>query len=824
MRPDSTIPWKAFPAAGIALMLGAGVLWAESTLQSFSLWMAGVGLGLALLGLSQFIGRHRLASLRKLAATLAIAWTCFFAGGLRHSTTSELPGHHIGWLAQAADGATATVAGRVLTAPQTRETRTHFLLATTAYLSPTDSGAVTGKLRVTLAASPWEDTLVPFPSLEPGDLVRLTGRLRPPPPRRNPADFDYGTYLRQRGLYATLSVYEPAAVVRLGHQQVWYRALLHRAREGVRTHLAQHIRAPEARSVLLALTLGDRSGLDEATRQQWARAGLMHLLAVSGLHVMLVGWVFYQLLRPTLLRLGLRWQQMEWVRSVLTLALLLTYVLLTGGQTSVVRAFVMAVLVLGQVVFQRSAHLINTLGVAALIVLMLNPASLFTAGFQLSFAAVAAIALLTPVFERGLPQRWQTHPALRWLTNMVLVSLAATLGTLPVLLYHFGQASFAGLLLNIPAIPLTGGTLLAGLLTIVFGSVPGVGAAFGAAAEVLAGGLLVVAQGGEAGLGWATVERYVTDAWLLGAGVACLGMLAQWPRPRYRWRLLALALALLAGGLWQRVLMERYRPALEVLFFEVGQGDAALVTLPNQRTLLIDAGPRGRFSDQGGRTLLPHLRRYGIDRLDAAVISHPHSDHLGGLPTLLREVPIDRVLDNGLAYGSALYAETQHLLDSLGTPHRMLRAGDTLALDPTVQIQILSPHQPDTSAATANDASVVLRLRYGETCILFTGDAEAAAERMLVDAYAPLLRCEVVKVAHHGSPTSSIPPFVQTTAAEERLRWAVVSVGRNNIFRLPSPAVVGAWEATGAKVWTTGDGGALWLRSDGTAFVPVRWR
>lgn len=756
---------------------------------------------------------RRLVSPRPLLHVVCLAGAVAASAGAHYALQQRLPPDHVAFLVRpyqmGVEAGQATVDGVVRTAPERRPHGIRLQVDATRVITPAGTLGVTGRVQLSVYR-PRADT-VRRPALAVGDRIRVAARLEGRPHPRNPADFDYGRYLARRGLHVLMAA--EASDVDVLHR-ARRTARIERARRYVRTVVDRYVPAPEGRAVLRALLLADRSGIDPQMREAFVRTGLMHLLAVSGLHVLLVGWVSYQLLRPLLARAGTPWAVAEGIRAASTIALLVGYLMLTGAPASVSRAVIMATLLIGGAVLQRSSHTLNTLGVAALVLLALRPAQLFDVGFQLSFAAVGALVTLTPRLDAWWEAAGRRYAGPRWLTRSVTTSLAASLGTAPVLLYHFGYASFAGLALNVVAIPCTALALAAGLLTAALGWLGPAGAVFGAAAAFFVDVLASVASWGEGVLGWSAV-RYRGGPWTVVGLTALLVALAQGPRPRLRWRFVLLALVAANAGGWTAVLADEDH-RLEVLFFDVGQGDAALVRFPSGRHLLIDAGPRTPFTDQGARTILPHLRAHGIGRLDAVLVTHPDADHLGGLPALLRGIPVGRVLHNGDSSSSSLFRETAHLVDSLDLSHRVVQAGDTLSFDPQVRAHVLWP-DPTRRGRSANEGSVVLWLGFGRTSFLFAGDVEREAERELVARYGTLLASDVTTIPHHGSGTSSTPGFVASVVGGERTttRFALVSVSRRNPFGLPVPEVLHRWQKHGAEVTSTAVEGARRITSDG---------
>jgi len=641
-----------------------------------------------------------------------------------------------------------------------------------------------------------------------GDQVCLRARLRQPPQARNPGGFDYRAFLAARGLHGTVSVYRPhqlLSVEACGDPGLHGRVVIP-LRQALRRSLRRHLSGAPA-GLLEAMLLGEKHRIPDEVAASFRGTGLAHALVISGLHVGLVTVFFFTAFR--LARLP------DPAACLATAAVLVFYAFLTELQAPVVRASIMGGIVLIGRFLQRRADVYNSLGVAALIILSCWPASLTSLSFQLSFSATLAIVGLHGPLIALLPQAWRREDQWlgKWLISPLCVCVAAQVGTGPLIAHHFQQFAPISLVANLVVVPLLGLVVSVGILGTITGAlVPVVGLPFQACAYLAVRALIAVVDG-LARVPFASVQ---TPSPGVPALLACgLGAFLLARAPAARWArkgLVFLLLICLNAAVWAA---HFDRHALEVVFLDVGQGDAAFLRFPGGRTMLVDGGNRSFYYDYGARVVVPFLKRRNVRRLDVVVATHPHNDHIGGLVAVLEELEVDHFVDSGQELDTWAATRLRELIAARGVRYHRVAAGDSLAGLGGVGALVLHPTPEYVTPAGEsphglNNGSVVLRLTHGEVSLLLTGDVEKEVDGALA-AWGQRARARVLKVAHHGSSTSSEPVFVEAVDPQV----AVVSVGERNKFSHPSDKVMARYLDRGARLLRTDRRGAVVLRIDG---------
>ena len=699
-----------------------------------------------------------------------------------------------------------------------------------------------------------EEDAPAVPHMSYGARVRLTAKLRLPRNFRNPGAFDYEGYLHGLGISALASVKSEDIEVLSGTSGSRIGFWRSRLRNSILKHIHQsNLWSKEDAAIFAAMIVGDDSLLLRDVREEFQQTGVYHLLVVSGMNVALLALAIFWLAR--------RLRFPEWPASLLTIALSVFYAYIAGMGVPIMRAVLMLSLFLVARLLYRDRSGLNAAGFAALVVLMLSPSALFEPGFQLTFLALLAITGISlPILERtsspyrsalkhlettgydlGLaPKLAQFRLDLRLVAGrlqqfigetaariIVTGAVAAVLGLSELLLVsaitqavlvlpmraYFHRAAILGVPANILVLPLAGLMLNSGVATIALSyvSLP-----FAKLAAMLAAGALHWTLGCLHFLSRFRVAQWrVPDPTALLALLAVAGILLAFFAIRKQ-RTIAfagLAALFLSGGI---VAVYHAAPhveggKLEITAIDVGQGDSLLVVSPEGRTMLIDGGgsigPVHSEFDFGEDVVAPYLWSRGLDRLDVIALTHAHGDHIGGLPRIIQDFHPAELWVGINPETTAL----SHLYEIANENHVAIRrhvAGDALDWSGT-NIRVLSPPadwQP--TERRNNDASLALLVGYGDTRALLAGDLEKKMERF-VASESP--RADLLKVAHHGSATSTTPELL----AAVHPRFAVISAGYQNSFGHPRQVVLDRLQAAEVRTYRTDLQGAVTFLLDG---------
>jgi competence protein ComEC len=722
-----------------------------------------------------------------------------------------------------------------------------------------DTQALTeGGVRLTVRWPMGQPSPQPF---QCGERIRATARLLPPETYRDPGVWSRADYLLDRGVTSTASV-SIERVERLGVEPGRFlacrlAAVQHAAGARLLALPAAMHRLPTALRLdpddaimLAAMTTGDRTFLTHSLRAGFERTGSFHVLVVSGFHLAIVAgcllWIARRLRMPRV------------PATLATIVATLAYALFTGFATPVQRSLWMITLyLLGRLVYRERSPL-NVIGFAALCLLAVSPRSLFDSSLQMTLLAVIAIAgiaapllqstvhpyltatrdlrlvaidvkleprlaqfrvILRMIAERlqraasaGIAWRampWAVRFALRCVELLVVSCIVELAMTLPMAVYFHRITVFA-LPVNLLILPLLAVMLPAALLTLLALLVwPAAAVAPGMAAALLLHiGIGLVHVFGSLALGDLRIPapllwQSAIFCALLAAAIV-LARMGRWQR-RTAW--VALLLAALAAVLPRAI--GHPRNALLVETIDVGQGDSLLLITPDGKTMLVDGGGFGggprqapQDFDIGEEVVSPALWARGIRHLDVVALSHAHSDHLGGLPAVLRNFHPDELwVGNNprVAAYTALLDEAAQLRARV----RTLRAGDALALGDT-QVNVLAPMRDyKPGAEPDNNDSLVLHAAYGGTSVLLEGDAEEPVEQAMLAEHG--LKSTLLKVGHHGSVTSTRPEFLARVAPQ----WAVVSCGLHNRYGHPREEVLEELQTAKVHTYSTDVDGAM---------------
>jgi competence protein ComEC len=719
------------------------------------------------------------------------------------------------------DATMREVIGRVVAPVQHAPGRLTVILESEKAMPDGSSVRAPGLLRLV-----WRD---PGPAPHHGDRIQFHAKLHPPTGSFNPGGFDYAAYLERQGIEAVGTVSGPDAVrvISTGGSEwgwaVWNR--IDRWRGTIRDAAIRSLEQP-ALGVFLGIVIGERGYLDQELQDWFMVTGTVHLLSISGSHLGLVAFVMFWLVRYAVLRLPSPWLLTlsrvltpSRVAVILTWPVVALYTLLAGAELATVRSLVMITVGLATVWLGYERHLRHATAAGAILIVAHDPRAVFDISFQLSFLSVLTIVQCVWWLEQredGTETTGSTWAGRIWKysAEALAISGAVTLATLPLVALYFHQVPWLGIVTNLVAVPFTGAVLvplglLSGVWTVAAGAET-IPAGFWQERllEWLVQGLrwFVDIPGSEwhvAAPSLPAMLLFYSALWAVSAGRI----------PRFG-RVVGSVCVLCLVGWWVwsprlGIDGDRWR----VTFLDVGQGDSALIELPDGKTVLIDGGARYERFDVGRGIVAPFLWNRGIRRIDHVIGTHQQLDHVGGLIWLLRHVPVGRYWGTVGNRPEQFVAELKAALLERHVPEETPVRGQEILPGGPCRLTVLNPSDlaavpvadHSGSGSSLNNRSIVTRLECADRAVLFAADIETEGVRLLTGGGRRPVT--VLKVPHHGARSSLDREWLREIHPE----YAVISVGRRNPYGHPVQAVLEALADEHAKIYRTDFDGAVWV-------------
>lgn len=640
-----------------------------------------------------------------------------------------------------------------------------------------------------------------------GSRISAKIRLYEFPEKRNPHDFDYGNWLYDQGIFAHGEIQELHEIVGPNPGFSW--AIL---RDYVQGNI-EKIYSEETASLAKALLLGYKEEISSDTRQQFSRSGLSHIMAVSGLHVGFIVAPFWFLIPLFWTRKG-----GKYIGLALLTLLLIGYAGLTGFSASVCRASLMAWLITYGKLFYKVRNSVNLTAGAAIVLLILNPNQLFDVGFQLSFSAVFVILLVMPEAQRIIPDKHR-YGKMGMLYSLILISFIVQAGLFPILAYYFGEFSIAGPLANAFVIPILTVAVPLGLFLSL---IPSTAVQTAGVSTIPVEWSLQWVEKVAGFIGeseWSYFAVTAESIFIFLLWVTLILLISSIRIPEVRWKMLIISMIVLIGFLGEQLLKQNKLTA-KFTFLDVGQGDAVHVETPQGKHILVDAGRWTPGGNSGSKIIIPYFKSLGVDKIDALILSHPHADHIGGVNSILEEMEVDRIYQSDYEYDSQIFQNFMYKTDKKSIPVKHVFAGEQIELDTDFRIYVVGPAKKTSLASNPNNYSVAIKLQYGNTSVLLTGDAEKQQEQKMANIYGEFLESELYKMGHHGSKTSSTSKLMSFVQPE----FSVASLAYKNRFRHPNREAITNVSRFSKVNYFTSLEGAVIFESDGTSITPLEWK
>lgn len=625
-----------------------------------------------------------------------------------------------------------------------------------------------------------------IPSIKYGDSLYIEGEFKQPEEARNYKGYNYKQYLKTKKVIGTVEL-EKAKILKSSNG-----SFIHNIQKYIRDTINGTLTDEEG-NLLLAILLGDKDKLSEDIQESFKTSNLSHMLAVSGAHVSYIILGLTYVLQNSIIG--------KKNGKIVCIIFLLAFMAITNFTPSVTRACIMAILTLFSSIIYRKSDVYTNISVAALITLIFNPYSLLDLGFQLSYGGTIGII----IFIKRIQEKKSNSKVINYIKQMALVSIYANIIIIPIMMYHFNTVSFTFIISNIMASPILGIIVITGFLFIIASiTVKPLTRLIAIFIKPILSILIKISQ----------ICSKLPFSNILVVTPYMFNVISYYAIILYcikskKNNKCKIIICLLIVLILINFIIYIFPQKLRIFFIDVGQGDSTLIITPDKKTVLIDGGGSDSF-DVGEKVLLPYLLDRRILKIDYVLISHFDTDHCGGILTIMEKVKVKNIIISEQAEHSENYERFKKLMIHKKIRLIEVKKGDKIKIGRYSEFKILFPTSRLLSENPLNNNSIVAQFNYNNFKMLFTGDIEKLAEQQILKTEKAEIRADILKVAHHGSKTSSIPEFIKAV----RPKIALIGVGKNNTFGHPNQQTIKNLENIKCRIYRTDLQGEIIIRID----------
>lgn len=679
-----------------------------------------------------------------------------------------------------------SIIGTIVSDPQEKEYKTKYILK----IDTINSNKKYKNTKVILYTKKGKETL------KYGDKIELVGNFKLAQERRNPGGFDYRFYLKTKKIYGIVTTKNTK---RLKENNVNIISMIANKTANVIKNQSKKLLENKKACLLIGLLIGDTDEIDEETKEDFRNSNLTHMLAVSGLHVSYVLLAVNYIITKVKIHKKLS--------KIIVMLLILFFILVTGATPSVLRAGTMTIYLILGGIFYRRISVFSSLNLSLLVIIIMNPYCLFDVGLQLSYAGTIGIVYLYPIIKEKIYNK----------ANSILITISANIVIIPIMLYNFNTISLTFFISNLLAGPIIGIIIILGfsiiIISLIFFPIANI---FSKILNLLIILFLNTAKAC-ANLPFSKIFIITPTLKFIFLYYCLLVFIIIKERIQIR-----ISIKLKNKVIAILIILVIINPIkyfsnikqsnLKIYFVDVGQGDSTCIVTPKNKVILIDGGGNSKDEnyDIGKQTLLPYLLDKKINKIDYCIVSHFDSDHCGGLMYILKNLKVKNIIIGKQYEEYENYKEFIKIAKDKKINIRVVEAGEKITIEKNLYIDILWPINREKMVIqnAINNNSLVFKLRYINFSMLFTGDIEEIAEKEILDKYkenTEFLKSTILKVAHHGSKTSSTKEFINIV----KPKYAVIGVGKDNKFGHPSNVTIENLKTINTEIYRTDEMGEI---------------